>query len=73
MEDRLLGYAVRIIRVAESMKRSAADMHIADQLLRPGTSPYGNHGEAEGAESRERFYSQTSGVLQGAARIAAVG
>lgn len=30
----MLEYAVRIIRVAESMKRSAAGMHIADQLLR---------------------------------------
>ena len=47
LEDRLLEYAVRIIRVAESMKRSAAGVHIADQLLRSGTSPYGNHGETE--------------------------
>jgi len=53
LEDRLLEYAVRIIRVAESMKRSAAGLHIADQLLRSGTSPYGNHREAEGAESRD--------------------
>ena len=37
------------------MKRSRAANHIADQLLRSGTSPYGNHGEAEGAESRDDF------------------
>jgi four helix bundle protein len=55
LEDRLLEYAVRIIRVAESMRRSAAGLHIADQLLRSGTSPHGNHGEAEGAESRDDF------------------
>ncbi len=55
MKDRLPGYAVRIIHVAESMQRSAVGLHIADQLLRSGTSPYGNHGEAEGAKSRERF------------------
>jgi four helix bundle protein len=55
LEDRLLEYAVRIIRVAESMRRSAAGLHIADQLLRSGTWPYGNHGEAEGAESRDDF------------------
>jgi four helix bundle protein len=30
-------------------------LHVADQLLRAGTSPYGNHGEAEGAESRQDF------------------
>jgi four helix bundle protein len=52
--DQLLEYAVRI-RVAESMKRSAAGSHVADQLLRFGTSPYDNHGEAEGAESRDGF------------------
>ena len=55
LEERLLEYAVRISRVAGSMKRSAAGLHIADQLLRSGTSPYGNHGEAEGAESRDDF------------------
>jgi four helix bundle protein len=51
----LLEYAVRIIGVTESMKRTRAGVHIADQLLRSGTSPYGNHGEAEGAESRDDF------------------
>lgn len=55
LEDRLLDFSVRVIRVTESMKRSRAANHIADQLLRSGTSPYGNHGEAEGAESRDDF------------------
>ena len=55
LEERLLEFAVRIIRVAESMKRSPAGIYVADQLLRSGTSPYGHHGEAEGAESRDDF------------------
>ena len=55
LEDRLLDFAVRIIRTAESMKRTPAGIHLADQLLRSGTSPYGHHGEAEGAESRDDF------------------
>jgi four helix bundle protein len=55
LEERLLDFAVRIIRVAESIQRTPAGMHVADQLLRSGTSPYGNHGEAEGAESRDDF------------------
>jgi four helix bundle protein len=55
LEDRLLEFSVRIIRITESMKRSRAANHIADQLLRSGTSPYGNHGEAEGAESHDDF------------------
>jgi four helix bundle protein len=55
LEERLLEYAVRIIRVTESMKRSPAGVYVADQLLRSGTSPYGHHGEVEGAESRDDF------------------
>lgn len=55
LEERLLDFSVRVIRVTESMKRSRAANHLADQLLRSGTSPYGLHGEAEGAESRADF------------------
>ena len=55
LEDRLLEYSVRVIRVTELMPASRASSHLADQLLRSGTSPYGNHGEAEGAESRDDF------------------
>ena len=55
LEDRLLEFAVRIIHVAQSVERSDAGRYIADQLLRSGTSPYGHHGEAEGAESRDDF------------------
>lgn len=55
LEERLLDYAVRIIRVTEKMKPTRAGDHVANQRLRSGTSPYGNHGEAEGAESRKDF------------------
>ena len=55
LEERLLEFSVRIIRVSESIERSRAGLHVADQLMRAGTSPYGNHGEAEGAESRDDF------------------
>jgi four helix bundle protein len=55
LEERLLAFAVRIIRVAESIKRGRSGAHLADQLLRSGTSPYGHHGEVEGAESRDDF------------------
>ncbi len=55
LEERLLEFSVRVIRVTDSMTRSRAATHIADQLLRSATSPYGHHGEAEGAESRADF------------------
>jgi four helix bundle protein len=55
LEERLLNYTVRVIRVTEKMPRSTAGQYVADQLLRSGSSPYGHHGEAESAESREDF------------------
>jgi len=55
LEERLLEYSARVVRLTESMKRNRAANHIGDQLLRSGTSPYGNHGEAEGAESINDF------------------
>ena len=37
------------------MKPTPAGRHVGDQLLRSGTSPFANHGEAEGAESLNDF------------------
>src|SRR3954469_9618618 len=55
LEERLLEFAVRVTRATETMNRSPAGMYVSDQLLRSATSPYGHHGEAEGAESRDDF------------------
>jgi four helix bundle protein len=55
LEDRLLGFSARIIRLVDSLPNTRAANHIAGQLLRCGTSPYGNHGEVEAAESRKDF------------------
>jgi four helix bundle protein len=55
LEDRLLEYAARIIRLVETLPRNRAGNHIAAQLLRCGTSPLPNHGEAQAAESRRDF------------------
>jgi four helix bundle protein len=55
LEERLLQFSVRIIRLTEKMGNSRSGRYVADQLLRSGCSPYGNHGEVEGAESRDDF------------------
>ena len=55
LEERLLEYAARIIRLVDSLPSSRAGNHIAGQLLRSGTSPLPNHGEAQAAESRADF------------------
>jgi len=55
LEERLIDFAVRIIRAAESLPRTRVGNHIAGQLIRCGTSPAPNYGEAQGAESRSDF------------------
>ena len=55
LEDRLLEFASAIIDLSESLPNTRAGNHVAGQILRSGTSPYPNHGEAEAAESRDDF------------------
>jgi len=51
LEERLLDYAANIIRLVEELPQTRAGNHIGGQLLRSGTSPLPNHGEAQAAES----------------------
>ena len=55
LQARLVTYAVAIIRLSETLPRKAAGRHICDQILRSGTSPAPNYGEAQSAESRNDF------------------
>ena len=55
LEERLLEYSVRIIKVVEQLKNTKVGNHVATQLLRSGNSPYPNHGEAQAAESPKDF------------------
>src|SRR5690348_18155307 len=55
LEDRLLEFASAVIDLSESLPTTRAGNHIAGQVLRSGTSPLPNHGEAEAAESGDDF------------------
>lgn len=55
LEERLLGFASAMIDLSEKLPASRAGNRVAHQILRSGTLPYPNHGEAESAESREDF------------------
>src|SRR5216683_1581158 len=55
LEDRLLEFAATIIDVSEKLPNTRTGNHLAGQFLRAGTSPYGNHGEAQAPESAEDF------------------
>lgn len=64
IEDRLIDFAVRIIRIAEALPKTKFGNHIARQLIRCGTSPAPNYGEAQGAESRSDFIHKTKVSLK---------
>ena len=55
LEDRLIDFAVMVIGVVEALPNTKAGNHIAGQLVRSGTSPAPNYGEARSAESRKDF------------------
>ncbi len=55
LEERLLEFSVRIIKIVEQLPNNRTGNHVAGQLLRSGTSPYPNHGEAQAAESPKDF------------------
>ena len=55
IEERLINFAVRIIKLCDSLPQTRAGTHIAGQLLRSGTSPAANYSEARNAESTNDF------------------
>jgi four helix bundle protein len=55
LEERLLEFASAVIDLSEVLPNTRSGNHVAGQILKSGTSPYPNHGEAEDAESREDF------------------
>ena len=55
LEERLIDFAVRIIQMAEFLPKTRVGKHIGGQVIRCGTSPAPNYGEAQSAESRSDF------------------
>jgi four helix bundle protein len=55
LNQRLIDFAVGVIRLAERLPKSISGNHIAGQLIRSCTSPVLQYGEAQSAESRSDF------------------
>jgi four helix bundle protein len=55
IENRLIDFAAQIIFLSDKLPPTRASQHIAQQMLRAGTAPAPNYGEARGAESRADF------------------
>jgi four helix bundle protein len=64
LEERLIEFAVRIIKLVENLPKTPAGKHIAGQILRSETSPAPNYGEARGAESHADFTHKYGIVLK---------
>jgi len=63
LEERLIEFAARILRLAAELPKTSAGRHIAQQILRSGTAPAPNYAEARGAESRADFIHKL-GIVQ---------
>jgi four helix bundle protein len=55
LDERLLEYGARIVKLVESLPKTLAGKTIGDQLLRSGMSVGANYEEAQAAESRNDF------------------
>jgi len=64
LEERLINFAVRVIKLSACLPKTPAGKHIASQILRSGTAPAPNYGEARGAESLSDFIHKLGIVLK---------
>ena len=55
LEERLIDFSVLIIKIVEILPSDKIGGHLGSQLLRSGTSPALQYGEALGSESRKDF------------------
>jgi four helix bundle protein len=55
IQERLIQFAARIINLCDNLPQTTSSRHVAGQLLRSGTAPAANHGEARSAESPADF------------------
>ena len=64
LEDRLIEFTIKITNVVESLPESKVANYFGAQLLRSGSSPVLNYGEAQAAESRRDFRHKLKIILK---------
>ncbi|MBN1465649.1 four helix bundle protein [candidate division KSB1 bacterium] len=64
LENRLIDFAVLIIRISELLPKTRAGNALSNQIVRSGTSPALNYGEAQSAESRKDFIHKLKIILK---------
>ena len=69
LEERLLEFGARVIRLVEALPSRVAGRQMGDQLLRCGTSVGANFEEAQAAESRDDFVHKLQVALKEARKL----
>ncbi len=55
LENRLINFSLMIMKIVDRLPKTYNGQHFARQLIRSGTSPSFQYGEAQAAESRKDF------------------
>ena len=64
LEPRLIKFSVLLISITGKIFKTKAGSHLAGQLVRSGTAPALNYGEAQSAESRADFIHKIKIILK---------
>jgi four helix bundle protein len=64
LEERLINFAVSIVELVKILPNDRVGNHLGNQMLRSGTSPGLNYGEALGSESKKDFAHKLGIVLK---------
>lgn len=64
LEERLILFALQVLEISETLPKTYAGNHISGQIIRSGTSPALNYGEAQAAESIKDFIHKMGIVLK---------
>ena len=64
LEDRLIRFAVLVLDYVETLPSNDVGRYFRGQMIRSGTSPALNYGEAQAAESRRDFSHKIQIVLK---------
>ncbi|MBN1483014.1 four helix bundle protein [candidate division KSB1 bacterium] len=64
LENRLVDFAVLIIKISELLPKTRAGNTLSNQIVRSGTSPALNYGEAQSAESKKDFVHKLKIILK---------
>ena len=55
LEERLIDFSVLVIKLTDNMSNTYSSQYFSKQLVRSGSSPALNYGEAQSGESRKDF------------------